>query len=660
MKNLKMIRGGVLGVLLVSAEAAMACAPTHPIVLDAPASGEDIGADATEVTLRWHIDSMRVPEWKVDVWNATDGEVLFDNARGIFFNSYPSYVGEAYGAPQLTFRNSTLCQTYDYPSHAGGQNDALVIGGNGWRGRMVVEGDSVVTGKFVMAAWSAAAQGSIIQKGGEVVVCGTTNDNNNASDLATSGHGYYELRSGTAKFLGYNRIGGYGSMVVAQYGGTFALTNYPGMSGAFFNAPAGGGGKSHLYVRSGTFRVVGNLLLGRYGESALTLDGPDARYSAQNDCVSWGYSDTVSSVNVNDGATLQANFGSRFTKGEYLGKYNYVPKMYLNVNGGRVRFTGDGGGRGGGAFGRVFEDCTDAQNPGITRVTVYEKGLVYEAPSSTANLLHPVLKPTGKGIVRIPWTPVSGLSVSPYVTITGDGTGAAAFAEFDSDTGTITGIRIVSRGCDYTWAKAKVLVGMNGAKSSAPSNEWLEIDCELEENDRLPPGGFAKEGEGTLVLHATNTYEGVTAVNGGVLQLAADDVISAKSELSLGGGTLKLENLHQTFAGLRGTGGTVTGGDLKIVPPNGVWEISAKRFIDRESSAVAGTLDLTAVTEIRIVDTELLDTDAEALRSLNLFSATTVVWPDSLTITGPDGWRLVRKPNALGFGYAKGTMLLVR
>ena len=73
-----MIRGGVLGALLVSAEAAMACAPSHPIVLDAPASGEDIGAGATEVTLRWHIDSTRVPEWKVDVWNATDGEALFE------------------------------------------------------------------------------------------------------------------------------------------------------------------------------------------------------------------------------------------------------------------------------------------------------------------------------------------------------------------------------------------------------------------------------------------------------------------------------------------------------------------------------------------------------------------------------------------------------
>lgn len=591
------------------------------------------------------------------VYYKTEGEILFDGVDDVELTSYPQYIGEAYGAPVWRFRNSTLTTT-NVPANVAKDvtQNALVVGGNGWKGTVVFE-DSIATTRLATALWSAASQGAVIQKDGVVNIQGDLTDSSVSSGIGMAGHGYYELRSGLCRWLGYTNLGLGGPAVFAQYGGIFSSTNFEGKSGAFYNVPHGAG-SAHHYVRSGTLRVDGNILLGRSGDGILTLDGPDAVYRAGNNCINWGYSKTVSCVNLNDGGTLRAYFGARYDKTYYETNRLWRPYMYVNCNGGRIAISGDQGTHGAGGFGRNWElTCGEGQYPGVTQVTLYEKGLVYETASGTANLRNPLVKASGKGVVNIPWTPRDGYTVSPFVTITGDGKGACAFAEFDSDTGSVTNIRVVAHGFDYTWAKAKILAGMGNGKSSSPTNCWVEVDCELADN---VSGGFTKEGAGEIVFQVTNTYEGVTAVNGGKLTLGADDVISAKSELSLGGGTLKLENLHQTFAGLRGTGGTVTGGDLKIVPPNGVWEISAKRFLDRESSVVAGTLDLTAVTEIRIVDTELLDTDAEALRSLNLFSATTVVWPDSLTITGPDGWRLVRKPNALGFGYAKGTMLLVR
>ena len=65
----------VVGLLV--AGSAFAVAPSHPIEMDYPKSGEAIAADAKEVTLRWHIDQKKVPVWQVAVWCASDGEKLF-------------------------------------------------------------------------------------------------------------------------------------------------------------------------------------------------------------------------------------------------------------------------------------------------------------------------------------------------------------------------------------------------------------------------------------------------------------------------------------------------------------------------------------------------------------------------------------------------------
>ena len=65
----------VVGLLV--AGSAFAVAPSHPIEMDYPKSGEAIAADAKEVTLRWHIDQKKVPAWQVAVWCASDGEKLF-------------------------------------------------------------------------------------------------------------------------------------------------------------------------------------------------------------------------------------------------------------------------------------------------------------------------------------------------------------------------------------------------------------------------------------------------------------------------------------------------------------------------------------------------------------------------------------------------------
>ena len=58
-------------------------------------------------------------------------------------------------------------------------------------------------------------------------------------------------------------------------------------------------------------------------------------------------------------------------------------------------------------------------------------------------------------------------------------------------------------------------------------------------------GGFSKAGAGTVTLTATNTYEGATHINGGVLSISSDANLGAAplaatpDYLTLDGGTLQ-------------------------------------------------------------------------------------------------------------------------
>jgi autotransporter-associated beta strand protein len=71
-------------------------------------------------------------------------------------------------------------------------------------------------------------------------------------------------------------------------------------------------------------------------------------------------------------------------------------------------------------------------------------------------------------------------------------------------------------------------------------------------------GGLRKRGAGTLTLLNTNTYNGVTAVEGGTLKFGRSDLLPAASTaLAASNAVLDVNGKTQTLAGLGG-GGTVT------------------------------------------------------------------------------------------------------
>ncbi len=86
-------------------------------------------------------------------------------------------------------------------------------------------------------------------------------------------------------------------------------------------------------------------------------------------------------------------------------------------------------------------------------------------------------------------------------------------------------------------------------------------------------GSLGKNGNGTLVLSAANTYSGGTIINDGILQISAADRINNLSDVSLvAGATFDLNNFSDTVRSISGPGGTVdtggSGGQLTVSAPS--------------------------------------------------------------------------------------------
>ncbi|MBI4677972.1 MAG: autotransporter domain-containing protein [Elusimicrobia bacterium] len=68
-------------------------------------------------------------------------------------------------------------------------------------------------------------------------------------------------------------------------------------------------------------------------------------------------------------------------------------------------------------------------------------------------------------------------------------------------------------------------------------------------------GAFTKAGEGTLVLVGAGTYDGATNANAGILELGADNVLPAGTDLTVAaGGTLEMGGHTQSVASYTGPG----------------------------------------------------------------------------------------------------------
>lgn len=602
------------------------------------------------------------------------GTLLLENAADVKFGHATITLGNlASRTPtstgELIVSNSTLCATEVPTTDTYG--DAAIWVGRYSQGILRIEGDSVVSNRVLVGGGNASGKaheannygvGAIYQRGGKLFPRRSpTSTLYYGSSIGVAGHGYYELTDDAYCEFAYNASFGYvGSCVVMQYDGNVVLkggTLYTG----YYNY--NGNHECTYYIRKGALDLGGNSCWLSYGagtRTVLTLDGPEAKFSIGSSVSANQKNDNETVLNLNNGGEFEAWFLSqKYSREESSKEYPLV----VNFNGGILKH---------GSV-KAYPDMFNNDTQPVNKVTVYEKGAVFNsynelATGANANLLTTkgvnIDGASGNGIQSITLPePLTDCIAAPRVIIECEGAyGATAVAEIDNRTATVTNILVTSHGWGYTPEGTKVSLryGRYSNRFGTGSDTGYVLPSESVVIGPNTAGGLTKIGIGQLNVYGTNTWAQWTRVQEGTVKAMYDKSIPSGTYLTLANdATLDLNNVSEaTFTGVDGTGGTVANGDLKIV---GEWKISAKKFIDRETTAITGTLDLTDCTGITLTDTEVLDEAAKQLKSLKLFTATTVVGLADVEISGvPKDWKVSKIGNGIRLSIENGLIFIVK
>jgi autotransporter-associated beta strand protein len=302
-----------------------------------------------------------------------------------------------------------------------------------------------------------------------------------AAGGANGAYGAFTQTGGTTNVGGFLALGlGTGTGVFTQTGGIYNQTTSPITNGA----GAGSNGVIRL-TGSAVFNVNGTLdngiWLGENGTGRLSVSGNAAlNFATGNNGLQLGRN--AAGVGV---ANLLGGNVTTFavTKGAGTGT--------LSFNGGTL----------------TANAPNAAFLTGLTNTYVHANGGTIANGGNAITVGQALLAPTGNGVSATGLTVSgSGFIAAPLVQITGDGTGATAVAEVDTN-GNLTGITITNPGIGYTTAPAFTLVGGGiGNTGSIGGTATLVPNVS---------GGMTFTGNASTILSGQSTYTGNTVVTGG-------------------------------------------------------------------------------------------------------------------------------------------------
>lgn len=420
-------------------------------------------------------------------------------------------------------------------------------------------------------------------------------------------YGYFR-NSGTVMANGSFDIGhndattANGAMAVFdQISGTTTISNAAGLhissdeGGRSYGGTTAFGG---MNIQGGTFSALsaGTVNVNSDGNcySSLNISGTGAVNLPGASGINLGVNAstlTYATLTLLGGGTLQTSF---------IDKPGAAAISVLNLNGGTLRASAS--------------DSTSLVRNTVTAY-VHAGGVTVDSAGFTNSIAASLLAPAADGTSTFGVTSITlggtttGYLGAPIVQILGDGTGAAAVAQFDPASGTITNIAVTSPGSGYTYANIN-LIGGGTNTASASANLGA-----------APSGGLTKIGNGVLNLDGANTYTGPTVINGGVLggtgtiagaltnnaTLAPGDnvigTLTVNGDITLSAGSTNVFEVDGTTPANSSivAGGSVNyGGRLKIVPSgsftlgqtftlfSGAGAANASNFASVEGSAGAG------------------------------------------------------------------------
>ncbi|MCX7009971.1 MAG: autotransporter-associated beta strand repeat-containing protein, partial [Kiritimatiellaeota bacterium] len=193
-------------------------------------------------------------------------------------------------------------------------------------------------------------------------------------------------------------------------------------------------------------------------------------------------------------------------------------KIYKNVAGGLSVVNFNGGTWCLSAGGTVLGAGSFGTTGAVDAAYIYGGGAIIDTTTNNVTITQPLLAPGGSGVV----INASSLSLSnyigaPYVAISsGGGTGATAIAQFDYNSGSVTGIVVTSPGLGYTSTPTVTLIGGGNTNYDLTGVTVLGANT---------GGGLTKLGNGMLTLSGANTYSGGTIISTGILSIVTTSAL---------------------------------------------------------------------------------------------------------------------------------------
>jgi fibronectin-binding autotransporter adhesin len=509
-------------------------------------------------------------------------------------------------------------------------------------GKLAVSG-AVNIGAGALVAGGIATNGVIsINTGGNV----TVNDISIGNTMA-NGNGALTVAGGNLTMTNTSGIGGSGG-----YG---ALTLSSGsITGTFIQLGNGSAAQGVGLISGGTLTASDYIIVGRGSTGVLTV-GPGG---------------SVSHVGAGHNLTVAHAAGSR---GE------------LNLTGGNVDSTGrslvfgEGSGTTGTGIvnlnaGKLIVDSIT--NPDGTNRLNFNGGTLQPAVSTTSFIaaglpiyLHgafgsfaggavidtptsvsvtnaaPLLAPSGSGVsaISVAGTQGSGYIGAPYVQISGDGSGATAFANMvDDGTGggtlKVGGVTVSNPGEGYTTATATFVGG--GTATAASGTVSLAPNTS---------GGLVKLGAGMLAISGASTYTGGTIVSNGTLSVqnttgsgTGTGTVTVKS-----GAILAANGVISGATTVESLGGVGGKGFINTLAVNSFGGLSPGNYDTGTLTVNTLTLAGSSYTFMDIDKTSNTKDMVTGLSSI-AYGGTLVVTNLSGTFTGGESYQLFSAPSLTG------------
>lgn len=422
------------------------------------------------------------------------------------------------------------------PSYTAASTNKAICVGVLSEGVMEICDGAVITNRLLVGGVyyndTKTRAGAVYQTGGEMAAIGGQDSGSVYGSSIGMGEqhgiGYYELRGGKFTMLGSIAIGYYGRGSFVQFGGHSVFTNNPWAESwrtpTFGPISTGNGGNATMRFVGGTSEIHGALTLTggwtNNGKSRLTVED-GAEVDAGQNAVKVVGGPNRTYINTADlvlaGGILRA---AGFYCGRRTDYPNSIQVYTIGFDGGTFKTSSNDK--------DVFHASVGEEMRAATNVIVYAGGMTVDTDGKTGNRTSvSIRKAYGGGVMHVPFTPVSGLVAAPIVSIEGDGFGAVAVAEFDSSTGTMTGVKVIAPGVGYTAATAAIWKDTTTKSSAA---------CEIADNDGS--GAFTKSGEGDFTLSAPGGWGGETVLRGGTLRLGVDGALPNGTKVVYCGGTL--------------------------------------------------------------------------------------------------------------------------